>query len=74
MAGRPTHEKTIAIFVVVGLLCLAGCSNQENIDAMNLQHVSGSVSEKGYGETDGKLSGEYACFWKVDDTTSVKFC
>ena len=27
--------------------------------------------EKAWGEADGELPGEYAYFWKVDDTTSV---
>lgn len=41
-------RKAIAVLAAVYLLCLAGCSGQENIDTMNLQLVSGLVSEKGY--------------------------
>ena len=53
-------KRMAAMLAAVCLLCLVGCSGQENISEMNLKQVSGLVSEKGYDEDDfkEKLAGQ----------------
>ena len=68
-------------------LALCACSSSDIIPSLEeivengaewggeqIQQVQGCTLadlEKVWGEADGELPGEYAYFWKVDDTTSV---
>ena len=68
-------------------LTLCACSSSDKIPSLEeivengaewsneqLQQAQGCTLadlEKAWGEADGELPGEYAYFWKVDDTTSV---
>ena len=68
-------------------LALCACSSSDIIPSLEeivengaewggeqIQQVQGCTLadlEKAWGEADGELPGEYAYFWKVDDTTSV---
>ena len=68
-------------------LTLCACSSSDKIPSLEeivengaewsneqLQQAQGRTLadlEKAWGEADGELPGEYAYFWKVDDTTSV---
>ena len=68
-------------------LSLCACSKASRIPSLaeiaengaewsgeQIQQVRGCTLadlEKAWGEADGELPGEYAYFWKVDDTTSV---
>ncbi len=68
-------------------LSLCACSKADRLPSLSeiakngaewgsehIQQVQGCTLadlEKAWDEADGELPGEYAYFWKVDDTTSV---
>lgn len=78
---------TVSIIILSLALSLCACSKASQVPSLaeivengaewsneQLQQVQGCTLadlEKAWGEADGELSGEYAYFWKVDDTTSV---
>ena len=78
---------TVFILTLSLALSLCACSKASQIPSLaeiaengaewsgeQIQQVQGCTLadlEKVWGEADGELPGEYAYFWKVDDTTSV---
>lgn len=78
---------TVFILTLSLALSLCACSKASQIPSLaeiaengaewngeQIQQVQGCTLadlEKAWGEADGELPGEYAYFWKVDDTTSV---
>ena len=78
---------TVLLLVLSLALALCACSSSNKIPSLEeivengaewggeqIQQVQGCTLadlEKAWGEADGELPGEYAYFWKVDDTTSV---
>jgi len=78
---------TVFILTLSLALSLCACSKASQIPSLaeiaengaewsgeQIQQVRGCTLadlEKAWGEADGELPGEYAYFWKVDDTTSV---
>ena len=78
---------TVFILTLSLALSLCACSKASQIPSLaeiaengaewsgeQIQQVQGCTLadlEKVWGESDGELPGEYAYFWKVDDTTSV---
>ena len=78
---------TVFILALSLALSLCACSKAGQIPSLaeiaengaewsgeQIQQVRGCTLadlEKAWGEADGELPGEYAYFWKVDDTTSV---
>ena len=78
---------TVFILTLSLALSLCACSKASQIPSLaeiaengaewngeQIRQVQGCTLadlEKAWGEADGELPGEYAYFWKVDDTTSV---
>lgn len=78
---------TVFLLALSLALSLCACSKAGQIPSLaeiaengaewsgeQIQQVRGCTLtdlEKAWGEADGELPGEYAYFWKVDDTTSV---
>ena len=78
---------TVLFLALSLALALCACSSSDKIPSLEeivengaewsneqLQQAQGCTLadlEKAWGEADGELPGEYAYFWKVDDTTSV---
>ena len=78
---------TVLLLALSLTLTLCACSSSDKIPSLEeivengaewsneqLQQAQGCTLadlEKAWGEADGELPGEYAYFWKVDDTTSV---
>ena len=78
---------TVLLLALSLTLTLCACSSSDKIPSLEeivengaewsneqLQQAQGRTLadlEKAWGEADGELPGEYAYFWKVDDTTSV---
>ena len=78
---------TVLLLALSLALALCACSSSNKIPSLEeivengaewggeqIQQVQGCTLadlEKAWGEADGELPGEYAYFWKVDDTTSV---
>ena len=78
---------TVFILTLSLALSLCACSKASQIPSLaeiaengaewggeQIRQVQGCTLadlEKAWGEADGELLGEYAYFWKVDDTTSV---
>ena len=78
---------TVLLLALSLALALCACSSSNKIPSLEeivengaewggeqIQQVQGCTLadlEKVWGEADGELPGEYAYFWKVDDTTSV---
>ena len=78
---------TVLLLVLSLALALCACSSSNKIPSLEeivengaewggeqIQQVQGCTLadlEKAWGKADGELPGEYAYFWKVDDTTSV---
>ena len=78
---------TVLFLALSLALALCACSSSNKIPSLEeivengaewsneqLQQAQGCTLadlEKAWGEADGELPGEYAYFWKVDDTTSV---
>jgi len=78
---------TVLLLVLSLALALCACSSSNKIPSLEeivengaewggeqIRQVQGCTLadlEKAWGEADGELPGEYAYFWKVDDTTSV---
>ena len=80
-------KNTVFILTLSLALSLCACSKASQIPSLaeiaengaewggeQIRQVQGCTLadlEKAWGEADGELPGEYAYFWKVDDTTSV---
>ena len=78
---------TVLLLALSLTLTLCACSSSDKIPSLEeivengaewsneqLQQAQGCTLadlEKAWGEADGELPGEYAYFWKADDTTSV---
>lgn len=78
---------TVLLLALSLALALCACSSSNKIPSLEeiaengaewggeqIQQVQGCTLadlEKAWGKADGELPGEYAYFWKVDDTTSV---
>ena len=78
---------TVLLLALSLALALCACSSSNKIPSLEeivengaewggeqIRQVQGCTLadlEKAWGEADGELPGEYAYFWKVDDTTSV---
>ena len=78
---------TVLLLALSLALALCACSSSNKIPSLEeivengaewggeqIQQVQGCTLadlEKAWGEADSELPGEYAYFWKVDDTTSV---
>ena len=87
MPGVHYEKITVFILALSLALTLCACSSSDKIPSLEeivengaewggeqIQQVQGCTLadlEKVWGEADGELPGEYAYFWKVDDTTSV---
>ena len=87
MPGVHYEKITVFILTLSLALSLCACSKASQIPSLaeiaengaewsgeQIRQVQGCTLadlEKAWGEADGELPGEYAYFWKVDDTTSV---